>query len=136
MDDDELTARVAAGDDTALRELFWRHARWLAAWLRSVLSAADAEDVLQETFLAVWTGARVPAGRLGGRLAVGIARRQAALLLRRRGPVVLSQAAMAAASGSHAGDRVEAVLAQPEIAEAVAVLGPKGSPEREVWQLM
>src|SRR5438046_9558020 len=30
MDDDGLVARVAAGDDTALRELFSRHAPWLA----------------------------------------------------------------------------------------------------------
>ena len=58
MNDEELVARVAAGDDAALRELFSRHAPWLAARLRSVLSAADVEDVLQETFLAVWKGAR------------------------------------------------------------------------------
>jgi hypothetical protein len=31
MDDDELIAAVAADDDTALRELFTRHAPWLAA---------------------------------------------------------------------------------------------------------
>jgi RNA polymerase sigma-70 factor (ECF subfamily) len=54
MDDDELIARVARGDDVALRELFSRHAPWLAARLRAVLPAADVEDVLQETFLAVW----------------------------------------------------------------------------------
>ena len=72
MDDDELIAAVAAGDDTALRELFSRHAPWLAARLRAVLPAADVEDVLQETFLAVWRGAR--GCRLEGpvgRLAVG-----------------------------------------------------------------
>src|SRR5205809_493660 len=56
MDDDGLVARVAAGDDTALRELFSRHAPWLAARLRAVLPAAEVEDVLQETFLAVWRG--------------------------------------------------------------------------------
>lgn len=88
MDDDDLIARIADGDDTALRELFSRHAPWLAARLRSMLSAADVEDVLQETFLAVWTGARGyrPAGSAGGWV-WGIARRQAALFLRRRGPV-------------------------------------------------
>jgi RNA polymerase sigma-70 factor, ECF subfamily len=31
MGDDELIAAVAAGDDGALRELFARHAPWLAA---------------------------------------------------------------------------------------------------------
>src|SRR6188472_3700618 len=86
MDDDDLLARVAAGDDTALRELFGRHAPWLAVRLRTVLPAADVEDVLQETFLAAWRGARGyrPQGACGGWL-WGIARRQAALLLRRRG---------------------------------------------------
>ena len=89
MDDDGLVALVAAGDDTALRELFSRHAPWLAARLRAVLPAAEVEDVLQETFLAVWRGAGAyrPSGAAGGWL-WGIARRQAALLLRRRGPAV------------------------------------------------
>ena len=56
MDDDDLVARVAAGDDTALRELFGRHAPMLAVRLRAVLPAGDVEDVLQETFLAVHSG--------------------------------------------------------------------------------
>src|SRR6185312_8772360 len=79
-------AAMAVGDDAALRELFSRHAPWLAARLRSVLAAADVEDVLQETFLAAWRGAGGyrPQGACGGWL-WGIARRQAALLLRRRG---------------------------------------------------
>jgi len=54
MDDDELIASLAGGDDTALRELFTRHAPWLAARLRAVLPPPDVEDVLQETFLAAW----------------------------------------------------------------------------------
>src|SRR6266699_1034127 len=54
MDDDELITAIAGGDDTALRELFARHAPWLAARLRSMLPAAEVEDVLQESFLAVW----------------------------------------------------------------------------------
>lgn len=56
MDDNELIAAVAGGDDAGLRELFSRHAPWLAARLRAVLPAAEVEDVLQETFLAAgWT---------------------------------------------------------------------------------
>jgi len=47
MDDDDLLARVAAGDDAALRDLFGRHAPWLAVRLRAVLPAADVEDVLR-----------------------------------------------------------------------------------------
>ena len=57
MDDDELIAALAAGDDTALRELFRRHAPWLAGRLGAALPPPDVEDVLQETFLAVWKGA-------------------------------------------------------------------------------
>ena len=56
--DDELIAALAAGDDTALRELFRRHAPWLAGRLRAALPPPDVEDVLQEAFLAVWKGAR------------------------------------------------------------------------------
>jgi RNA polymerase sigma-70 factor (ECF subfamily) len=52
MNDDELIAALAVGDDAALRELFTRHAPWLAARLRAALPPPDVEDVLQETFLA------------------------------------------------------------------------------------
>src|SRR5271170_7041582 len=58
MDDDDLIAALADGDDTALRELFTRHAPWLAARIRKALPPEDVEDVLQETFLAAWKGAR------------------------------------------------------------------------------
>ena len=139
MDDDELVARVAAGDDTALRELFGRHAPWLAVRLRTVLPAADVEDVLQETFLAAWRGARGyrPQGACGGWL-WGIARRQAALLLRRRGPADQAVTALPAdlAAGPDAPDPAETVLARADLEVAVAALGPAGSPEREVWRLM
>jgi len=46
MDDDELIAAVACGDDSALRELFSRYGPWLAARLRGVLPASEVEDVL------------------------------------------------------------------------------------------
>jgi len=49
MNDGELIAALAAGDDTALRELFARHAPWLAARLRAALPPPDVENVLQET---------------------------------------------------------------------------------------
>jgi RNA polymerase sigma-70 factor (ECF subfamily) len=137
MDDDELTAAVAAGDDSALRELFSRHAPWLAGRLRSVLRAADVEDVLQETFLGVWRSADRyrPAGAAGGWM-WGIARRQAALFLRRSGPCALVLPAVLAADGRHAADPAEAALSRTAIAEAVVALGPEGSPGRETWRLM
>jgi RNA polymerase sigma-70 factor, ECF subfamily len=140
MDDDELIAAVAGGDDAALRELFSRHAPWLAARLRAALPAAEVEDVLQETFLAVWRGAAGyrparPDGAAGGWL-WGIARRQAALLLRRGGPAVLALPTLLAAGPRHAEDPQEAALARADLEQAVAALGPAGSAEREVWRLL
>jgi RNA polymerase sigma-70 factor (ECF subfamily) len=145
MDDDELIAAVADGDDVALRALFARHAPWLAARLRAVLPAAEVEDVLQETFLAVWRGAAGyrpagagyrpgGAGGSGGGWLWGIARRQAALWLRRRGPAAVPLPA--ALDGPGPPDPAEAALARAELATAVAALGPAGSPDRETWRLM
>ena len=132
MDDDTLIACLADGDDMALRELFSRNAPWLAARLRVVLPAGDVEDVLQETFLAAWRGAGGyrPEGAAGGWL-WGIARRQAALLLRRRGPAtaVLSELSQALA----VGDEADSAVTRADLADAVAALEPA---EREVWRLM
>ncbi|HZC41426.1 MAG TPA: RNA polymerase sigma factor [Streptosporangiaceae bacterium] len=137
MDDDELIAAMAGGDDTALRELFARNAPWLAARLRPLLPPAEVEDVLQESFLAAWRGARGyrPEGTPGGWL-WGITRRQAALWLRRRGPDGLPLAALAARDGQHGGDPADAAVCRAELAEAVRALGPEGSPAQEVWRLM
>lgn len=121
MDDDELIAALAAGDDAALRQLFTRHAPWLAARLRTVLPPPDVEDVLQETFLAVWKGAGAyrPRGSPQAWMWV-IARNQAALLLRRRGP-----ATAPLVEGPQTGlDPAEAALVRAEIAAALA--GPEG----------
>jgi RNA polymerase sigma-70 factor, ECF subfamily len=136
MDDDELITAIAAGEDTALRELFCRHAPWLAARLRQVLPVADTEDVLQETFVAVWQGAKRyrPEGAAGGWL-WGIARRQAALCLRRRGPATLELPELLT-DGGPAGDPAEVVLSGVAIAAAAKTLGPAGSPDREVWRLV
>lgn len=149
MDEDEkLIARIRAGEDAALRDLVFRHTPWLGARLRAVLSAADAEDVLQETFLAVWRGASGyrGEGEVGGWL-WGIARRQTALFLRRRGPGDLlavpaeALAAVAAERGGAYGhglaaDPAQAAAVRAELAAAVLALGPEGSADREVWQLM
>jgi RNA polymerase sigma-70 factor, ECF subfamily len=137
MDDDELIGRIASGDDGALKELFVRNSPWLAARLRSALPARDVEDVLQETFLAVWRGARVyhPQGTPGAWL-WGIARRQAAGLMRRRGLEAPAALSPAAADPLSADDPASAALSRAQLEEALAVLGPDGSPEREVWRLL
>ena len=134
MDDDELIASLAGGDDTALRQLFDRHARWLATRLRRVLPPDDVEDVLQETFLAVWKNAGTyqqrgtPAAWLWA-----IARNQAALLLRKRGPT--PQALLD--EGGPVSDPAEAAATRTDLdAAAAEALGPPGGPDREVWRLL
>ena len=79
MHDDQLLKAVASGDHGALRGLFDRHSPWLASRFGRSLPARAVEDVLQETFIAIWRGA----GRYQGQGEVGawmwgIARRQAA----------------------------------------------------------
>src|SRR5215469_5200117 len=134
MDDDQLIVALAAGDDTALRELFMRHAPWLAARLRAALPPPDVEDVLQETFLAVWQGAGGyrPRGTPQAWMWV-IARNQAALLLRRRGPVTAPLG-----ETPHVGpDAAEATLDPAEAAMLRAdITAALDGPEGEVLRLM
>lgn len=53
-----LIRRIAAGDQDALAELYERHARLLAHRLRRAgASVTETEDILQETFLSVWSSA-------------------------------------------------------------------------------
>jgi len=128
MDDDELIAALAAGDETALRELFVRHAPWLAGRLRVALPPPDVEDVLQETFLAVWKGAGGyrPRGTPQAWMWV-IARNQAALLLRRRGPATMRLEETPYAAGL---DPAEAAIIRADITAAL------DGPEGEVLRLM
>jgi RNA polymerase sigma-70 factor, ECF subfamily len=140
MDDDELITRLAGGDDTALRELFARHAPMLAVRLRAVLPPPDVEDVLQETFLAAWKGAASyrPEAKAGAWL-WGIARRQAALALRRKGPATahlqdLLESGTACLPGSVPGDDPAQTLATAsQLASAVGTLSPA---DQQVWQLV
>jgi RNA polymerase sigma-70 factor, ECF subfamily len=137
MDDDELIASLARGDDTALRPLFDRNAPWLAARLRKALPPDDVEDVLQETFLAVWKHAHTyrPQGAPGAWL-WGIARNQAAQLLRRRGRPVAGPLDEAAAEWATGDDPAETAASRVALHAATAALGPPGDPVREVWRLL
>lgn len=134
MDDAGLIDAIASGDDAALRTLFERHAPWLAARLRRTLPADAVEDVLQETFLAIWRGA----GRYHGEGAVGawlwgIARRQAAVWARANGrPMADVEAATATAS---AADPEAQAIRAVDLAAALAALGPDGAEQRELVRM-
>jgi RNA polymerase sigma-70 factor (ECF subfamily) len=57
--DQQLVCSVAEGDAGALRVLYERHAGWLIARLtRRCADQAIVDEVVQDTFLAVWRGAR------------------------------------------------------------------------------
>lgn len=81
-----LLARIASGDRDALTELYHRERQPLFAYLLHLTTDAGiAEEVLQDTFVAVWRGAGSFAGRSRVRTwLIGIARRQAHNTLRRR----------------------------------------------------
>lgn len=126
--DAALLRAVAERDEGALRALFARHAPWLRARLRRRCGDADAvDDVLQDTFVAVWNGAR--AFRGDGEVAAwlwGIAARR--LVSRVRGgslamaDVAVEQVAPALAS---AEDQVLLGVEHGDLGPALGRLSPE-----------
>lgn len=56
--DGPLVVAVRDGSERAFNELVDRHQQVVRAFLRGITSYDDADDIAQETFLAVWTHAR------------------------------------------------------------------------------
>jgi len=130
--DDTLMVLVRAGDEMALRELYERHAPWLAARLRRLLPASAVEDVMQETFLAVWRGAGSyrQTGAVGAWL-WGIGRRQAAQWARKHGRPTLALHLMGERPGTQ-DDPATTALDRVEIRQAFAALGSAGTANHEL----
>jgi RNA polymerase sigma-70 factor (ECF subfamily) len=131
MNDDQLLSAVIRGDSDALRELFERHSPWLAARLRRSLPADAVEDVLQEVFIAVWRGAgRYQAQGDVGAWMWGIARKQAALWLRKHGrPEVTLEPVGVQDPASLATEKVD-------LEDALEAVGPAGSEQRRLVRLV
>jgi RNA polymerase sigma-70 factor, ECF subfamily len=86
-EDLNLLQRIAMRDDAAMAELYDRHSRVAFAIIRRIVqSPSDAEEVLQETFVRVWSRAETYDARLGSPAAwvVRIARNRAIDRLRAR----------------------------------------------------
>ena len=136
MDDDSLLRAVASGDEFALQTLFERHAPWLAARLRRVMPADAVEDVLQESFLAVWRSAASYAGRGEvGAWVWGIARRQAALRQRRQGLSDQTQRLDELLERPDEDDPAAVAAGRADLERAIATLGPADGPARELVRL-
>ncbi|MFF6913781.1 sigma-70 family RNA polymerase sigma factor [Streptomyces sp. NPDC012466] len=86
--DEALLTAAARGDQTALRTLYERHAAAMLRLIRRLTSEpAVAEEILQESWLAVWRSAAGFRGESSVRSwLLGVARRQAHNQLRRSRP--------------------------------------------------
>lgn len=131
MGDEHLIQAVSEGDHKALRELFDRHAPWVASRLRRSMPAHAVEDTLQETFIAVWHGSKgYRADSAPGAWIWGIARRQAAMWARKNGrpEPVLEPAA--------SEDPSTAAASSADLERALNTLGPEGAEGRELARLI
>ena len=142
--DQELVARLRAGDEEAFRSLFDRYASTAKALaLRIVRQTQLAEEIVQEVFLAVW---RSPDGYDGARgsvrswlmgmvhhRAVDAVRREEAQ--RRRADSVAAEA-RDETTADHADDVVEAIGRPEERRVVRAALEQLPAEQREVLELM
>lgn len=136
--DQKWAAQAAAGDESAFRELYRAHVRpvyWIA---RGILgSAADAEDVTQETFVVAWR--KLPGLELQGDSILPwlatICRFQAANRLRRRRR---DEAHMTDAADETLADAVsveDQVITAALAARIAAEVGSLSELDREIFRL-
>lgn len=130
---DDVAARFAAGDESALREAYDAHGALVFAFCsRNLASRADAEDATQQVFVAAWQGRdRFDAekGSLPGWL-LGIARHKVSDVVRasgRRDALVERQASAVGTGAPGAptgavGDTPDKVLDRLVVARALAEL--------------
>jgi RNA polymerase sigma factor (sigma-70 family) len=135
-DDGVLLQSTAGGDPRALAELYRRHGAGLFGFLyRLAGDRAVAEEILQDTMLAVWQSA----ASFGGRSAVrtwlyGVARRQAHNRLRsRRAPLPGLDDAPEPATPDPGPERV--ALARADVAAVAEALPALAEEHREVLAL-
>jgi RNA polymerase sigma-70 factor (ECF subfamily) len=136
-----LMARVADGDDGAFAALYDRHARAVHSYALSLVGgAAEAEDVCQEAFLALWRHAGRFDPRRGSARGwlIGIARHRAIDRLRAQAGLARARrAAGAVAALAGADDPVaRAGVDRAEAARAGRALGDLPPEQREVLLLV
>jgi RNA polymerase sigma factor (sigma-70 family) len=132
-----LLARIAAGDRSALERLYAYHQRRLFRYLCQLTSDRGlAEEILQDTILAVWQAAGTFQRRSSVRSWLfGIARRQAHNALRRRGRDTLGSDELEAVRDGAPGPESRAVAAE-DSERLTAALGRLSVMHREVVALV
>lgn len=139
VDDDELTRRIAAGDAACLGALFERHQANVRRFIgRMGVSADDADDLVQQTFLQVVTAARRFDGRATARawlfgVAAMIVRRHRFSLARLAKRFTRWVGDEPAAEGA---DVAEAMVTTQECARAVAALAKLSPKKRAVFVMI
>lgn len=127
--DAHVLARVAAGDESALREIIERHGAWLTLRLRRRSGDDDlVATALQDTFVAVWTSAHRYRGDGDvGAWIWGIAiRRLIARLRVREAPLAVGEEVVARLTTvESAEDRLLVAVEHGDLGDALRRLSPE-----------
>lgn len=125
-DEMRLVARIRAGDQQAMSELYDRYSRIVyAVALRVLQDAAAAEDILQDVFLQLWRNPDAfdaSRGNLAAWLAV-IARHRSIDRLRKRRPEIDIEDCIVA-GGPDLRDETERALLVEKVRTALAEMNP------------
>lgn len=134
LEDRELARRFAAGDETAVRDLYREHGALVFSMCLSALRhRQDAEDAAQQVFTRAWRSrATYDVSRPIGAWLTGITRRVISDMLdhRRRSPQAVDAAA--APEARAADGPADAMLDRIIIQEALDELGP---PQDEILRM-
>lgn len=136
-DDERLLRRIGHGDEDAMAAFYREHGRAVLAQVLLVTGErAVAEEVVQDTMLAVWRGAAAFRGESSARSwVISIARRQTRDRLRGRRFQVVDDAHLAERPGAEPGPEVTA-LDRAELAEVRDAIGDLGPAHRELLGLV
>lgn len=134
-DDERLIEVAAGGDDRALKELLYRNVPWLTSRLRRVLPNHAVEDVLQETFVAVWRGARGYEARGNPAAWIWVIARNSAAMWARKNGRTGATAELADVVADVADAESEAI-SRADLTRALNKLGPEGSDRRRLAELV
>lgn len=136
-DDAELLRRIGRGDEDAMAAFYREHGRIVLAQIQLVVGERVlAEEIVQDTMLAVWRGAGSFRGESSVRSwVIAIARRQTRDRLRRQRLRVVDDAFLADRPGSEPGPEATA-LDRAELADVTAAIRVLAPAHREVLGLV